>query len=144
MTPKNYPINKDHPIHKNVIKRIKRKPALDLYQRLIDKKSEIQNRPYASRYSLSLLGKEKGGDQADQVSRLQEERRYTEQIQRDDLLLEKVMMALKRMESGEYGICQQTGEEIELNRLYSLPWTTLSIEGAEIEESERRSFRQVR
>ena len=144
MTSKNHPINKDYPIHKNVIRRIKRKPALNLYQKLIDKKSEIQNRPHASRYSLSLLGKEKGGDQADQVSRLQEERGYTEQLQRDNLLLEKVMRALKRMEAGDYGICQQTGEPIELNRLYSLPWTTLSIEGAEIEESERNSFKQVR
>ena len=144
MIPKNHPINKDYPIHKTVIKRFKKKTAFDLYQKLIDKKAEIQNRPHTSRQSLFLLGKEKGGDQADQVSRLQEERRYTEQIQRDDLLLEKVIMALKRMESGEYGVCQQTGDEIELNRLHSLPWTTLSIEGAEIEESEKRSFKQVR
>ena len=143
MASKNHPINKDYPIHKLVIKRFKKKPALELYQKLIDKKAEVQNRPYASRYSLSLLGKEKGGDQADQVNRLQEEVRHTEQIQRDDLLLERVMMALKRIESGEYGICEQTGETIELNRLYSLPWTTLSIEGAEIEESEK-VFRQVR
>ena len=47
------------------------------------------------------------------------------------------------MESGEYGICEQTGEKIELNRLLSLPWTTLSIEGAEIEESEKH-LRQIR
>ena len=59
------------------------------------------------------------------------------------MLLEKVLMALKRMESGEYGICEQTGEKIELNRLHSLPWTTLSIEGAEIEESEK-NLRQIR
>ena len=143
MIQKNHPINKDYPIHKNVIKRFTKKISIDLYQKLINKKAEVQNRPYASKYALSLLGKEKGGDQADQVNRLQEETRYTEQIQRDNLLLKKVLMALARMESGEYGLCEQTGEKIELNRLYSLPWTTLSIEGAEIEESEQ-NFRQVR
>lgn len=137
------PTLKSSPIHKSVFKRFGKKTANELYQKLIDKKSEVQNRPYASKYALSLLGGEKGGDQADQVNRLQEEARYTEQIQRDNLLLEKVLQALKRMEAGNYGICEQTEEIIELNRLLSLPWTTLSIEGAEIEESEK-NFKQVR
>ena len=139
----NHPINKSYPIHKDVIKRFSKKITIRLYEKLINKKAEVQNRPYASKYALSLLGREKGGDQADQVSRLQEEARHTEQIQRDNLLLEKVLIALKRMESGEYGICEQTGERIELNRLLTLPWTSLSVEGAEIEESEKQ-FRQIR
>lgn len=139
----NYSISKNYPIHKNVIKRLSKKTTIKLYEKLINKKAEVQNRPYASKYALSLLGREKGGDQADQVNRLQEEARYTEQIQRDNLLLKKVLMALARMESGDYGICEQTGETIELNRLQSLPWTTLSIEGAEIEESER-NLKQIR
>lgn len=133
----------DYPIHKNVLKRFTKQTAMELYSKLIDKKTEVQNRPSASKSALSRLGGEKGGDQADQVNRLQEEARYTEQIQRDNFLLKEVLMALARMESGEYGICEQTGEVIELNRLHSLPWTTLSIEGAEIEESER-NLRQVR
>ncbi len=133
----NVPIDKDYPIHKDVIKRFTKKTAIELYQKLIRKKAEVQNRPLASRHALSLLGGERGGDQADQVNRLQEEAKYTEQIQRDDLLLQSVIMALARMEKGNYGICEQTDEKIELNRLQSLPWTTLSIEGAEIEESER-------
>lgn len=140
----NQPIHKDYPIHKDVIKRFTKKTAIELYKKLLNKKAEVQNRPYASKYALSLLGGEKGGDQADQVNRLQEEVRHTEQIQRDNLLLEKILLALKRIESGEYGICEQTEEVIELNRLQSLPWTTLSIEGAEIEESNKRNIRQVR
>ena len=139
----NHPINKNYPIHKDVIKRLTKKISIQLYEKLISKKAEVQNRPYASKHALSLLGKEKGGDQADQVNRLQEETRHTEQIQRANLLLEKVLMALKRMESGQYGLCEQTGETIELNRLQSLPWTTLSIEGAEIEESEK-NLRHIR
>ena len=42
------------------------------------------------------------------------------------------------MQSGEYGVCEQTGEDIEPERLSSIPWTTLSIEGAEeLENFER-------
>ena len=133
----------NYPIHVNVIKRFSKKGAVELYEKLINKKSEVQNRPNASKQALSLLGNEKGGDQADQVNRLQEETQYTGRIQRDNHLLEQIVMALARMESGEYGICEKTKETIELNRLHSIPWTTLSIEGAEIEESEKY-FRSVR
>lgn len=133
----NYSINKEYPIHKSVFKRFGKKVSVKLYQQLISKKEEIQNRPNASKYALSRLGGEKGGDQADQVSRLQEENRYTEQIQRNSLLLEQILLALARMEEGNYGICDETKESIELNRLQSLPWTTLSIEGAEIRDSEK-------
>ena len=136
-------IDKTFPIHQKVIKRLTKATAFKLYQKLIDKKMELSNRPFASKHALSHLGKEKGGDQADQVNRLQEEARYTGQMQRDLLLLEKVLQALERMENGKYGVCEQTEETIELKRLESLPWTTLSIEGAEINESEV-SLRQAR
>lgn len=137
VTKQNYPINKEYPIHKSVFKRFGKKVSIKLYQELINKKEEIQNRPNASKYALFRLGGEKGGDQADQVSRLQEENRYTEQIQRNSQLLEKILSALARMEDGSYGVCDEIKEPIELNRLQSLPWTTLSIEGAEIRESEK-------
>ena len=138
----NQSIDKDYPIHSEVIKRFSKKICIELYKNLIAKKAEAQNRPSASKYALSLLGRERGGDQADQVNRLQEEAKHTEQIQRDSLLLKKVVSALARMERGDYGICRQTGEVIEVSRLRTLPWTTLSIEGADIEESEK-SIRQV-
>ena len=136
MTKQNSSINKDFHIHQEVIKRLTKPIAVKLYQQLIERKEELSNRPFVSKNALSQLGKEKGGDQADQVNRLQEEARYTERMQRDWLLLEKVLQALERMENGRYGICEQTEETIELKRLNSIPWTTLSIEGAEIAESE--------
>ena len=143
MTNTKHTNNKSFPIHQEVIKRLTKPTAMKLYQKLIDKKTELSNRPFALKYALSHLGREKGGDQADQVNRLQEEVKYTGQMQRDLLLLEKVLRALERMEKGSYGVCEQTREIIELKRLESLPWTTLSIEGAEIVESENL-FRQVR
>lgn len=128
--------NKNFPIHQTVIKRLTKPTSIQLYEKLLTKKTQLANRPFASKHALSHLGKEKGGDQADQVNRLQEEAKYTGQMQRDLLLLEKILKALERMENGSYGICEQTKEVIELKRLESIPWTTLSIEGAEIAESE--------
>lgn len=133
---------KQIPIHKNVIKRLTQKTACTLYEKLLKKKSEVQNRPQISKQALSFLGNERGGDQADQVNRLQEESQHTKRIQRDNQLLNAIVSALARMENGQYGICEVTQEPIELNRLLSIPWTTLSIEGAEeMEEQLKASSR---
>ncbi len=129
----------NYPIHREVIKRLTKKTAVELYEKLIRKRQEVQNSPQAAKQALSLLGNERGGDQADQVNRLQEETQQTGRIQRDILLLEQIAMALARMEKGDYGLCEKTSDLIEPNRLRSIPWTRLSIEGAEIEESERQA-----
>jgi DnaK suppressor protein len=49
-------------------------------------------------------------------------------------------MALSRIESGTYGICEETEEQIEHERLLAIPWTRLSIEGAEIRESIKKRY----
>jgi DnaK suppressor protein len=49
--------------------------------------------------------------------------------------LVEIEMALARIENGNYGICEETEELIEEERLVAIPWTRLSIEGAEIRES---------
>ncbi|MCY3985433.1 MAG: TraR/DksA C4-type zinc finger protein [Candidatus Dadabacteria bacterium] len=46
--------------------------------------------------------------------------------------------ALKRIESGEYGFCEVTGEKIGEERLFALPFTTLSVEAQE--EIERGDY----
>jgi len=122
--------NKTYPIHQFVKKRLTEKVAIDLYEKLIEKKTEVQNRPQAAKQALLKLGNEKGGDEADQVNRLQEENQHMRRIQRDQKLLEQIMKALAKMENGEYGLCEITKETIEKKRLYSIPWTTLSAEGA--------------
>ena len=46
----------------------------------------------------------------------------------------EIEFALARIEQGTYGICEETEEPIEVERLLAIPWTRLSIEGAEIRE----------
>ena len=140
----NHTINKEFAIHKDVIKRLSKPLAMSLYKKLIDKKTELSNRPLTFKKKLSRMVEERGGDQADQVNRLQEEWRSTVRIQRDRLLLSQVLKALGKMEQGNYGVCEYTEETIETKRLETLPWTTLSIEGVEIEENERALSQRAR
>ena len=124
-------IEVNYPIHQSVVKRLTKKRSVELYKKLIDKRIEMQNHPQQSKLALSHLGNERGGDEADQVTRLQQETQYTGRIQRDLQMLKRITTALERMERGTYGICEQTGEAISFTRLSAVPWTTLSLEGAE-------------
>ena len=144
MKNQNYAINQELPIHKNVLKRLKKPIACQIYKKLLNKKKELLNKPLHSKAKLSLLSEQRGGDQVDQVNQMREEANYTVRIKRDTKLLDQVTKALERMENGLYGICDQTQEVINEKRLLSLPWTTLSIEGAEIEESNQiKSYRYL-
>ena len=64
--------------------------------------------------------------------------------QRDKLLakIKEIDEALGRMESGTYGVCEETGEPIEEKRLIAIPWTRLSLEGAEVREREQKRYDQ--
>jgi len=50
-------------------------------------------------------------------------------------LIDKIDEALKRIEKGEYGYCEETGEEIGIKRLEARPIATLCIEAQERHEN---------
>ena len=54
--------------------------------------------------------------------------------------LVEIENALARIENGTFGVCEETEEFIEHDRLRAIPWTRLSIEGAEIRESVNKKF----
>ena len=56
-------------------------------------------------------------------------------------LIAKIDAALRRIEEGEYGYCEETGEPISLRRLEARPIATLSIEAQERHESREKIFR---
>ena len=53
-------------------------------------------------------------------------------------LVHKIDAALRRIEDGEYGYCEHTGEEIGVKRLLARPVATLSIEAQEAHERGER------
>lgn len=54
-------------------------------------------------------------------------------------LIDKIDSALRRIEAGSYGYCEETGEEIGVKRLEARPIATLSIEAQERHESYERT-----
>ena len=58
---------------------------------------------------------------------------------RERKLINKIESALKRIEDGTYGYCEETGEPISLKRLQARPVATLSLEAQENhEKAEKR------
>lgn len=56
-------------------------------------------------------------------------------------LISKIDAALRRIEDGEYGFCEETGEPIGLARLDARPIATLSLESQERHERRERVHR---
>ena len=61
---------------------------------------------------------------------------------RERKLLSKIDSALKRIEDGSYGYCEETQEPIGIRRLEARPIATLSIEAQERHERRERVYRE--
>jgi DnaK suppressor protein len=59
---------------------------------------------------------------------------------RERKLLKKVQQSIARIDSGEYGWCDETGEPIGLRRLLARPTATLSLEAQERREMRQKMF----
>ncbi|WP_119678535.1 RNA polymerase-binding protein DksA [Indioceanicola profundi] len=60
---------------------------------------------------------------------------------RERKLISKIDAALDRLEQGEYGYCDETGEPIGVRRLEARPIATLSLEAQERHERMERTHR---
>lgn len=106
---------------------------------LLSAKQDILNRVQSNKESLNRAV-EKGGDEGDQTVRALAESEMLGMHDRLRKQLLEVEYALVRIEAGSFGLCEETEEHIEPERLRAIPWTRLSIEGAEIRESLKKRF----
>ncbi|MFQ5957904.1 MAG: RNA polymerase-binding protein DksA [Alphaproteobacteria bacterium] len=60
---------------------------------------------------------------------------------RERKLIAKIDAALKRIEDGSYGYCEETGDPISLRRLEARPIATLGIDAQERHERRERIYR---
>ncbi len=59
---------------------------------------------------------------------------------RERKLLKKVQAALRRIDTGEYGFCEETGDPIGVPRLLARPTATLSLEAQQRREMKQRMY----
>ena len=62
---------------------------------------------------------------------------------RERKLIFKIEDALRRLDNGEYGICEECGEKIGIERLKARPVTTLCIECKSSQEIEERKSKKA-
>lgn len=108
-------------------------------QKLLKIKADLLNRSRQSTYDFNEINKA-AGDEIDQSAAHQEEHAFLVNQNRIKSQLLEIETALAKIENGTYGICELTEEKIEAERLLAIPWTRLSIEGAEIQESAQKRY----
>ena len=96
-----------------------------------------------SRETIANLQEEQGNhpDLADRASSEADRTLELRTRDRQRKLIAKIDSALRRVEDGTYGYCEETGEPISLKRLDARPIATLSIEAQERHERRERVYR---
>lgn len=103
-------------------------------QKLLAFKADLLNQIKNSKNEFNLLDKSHG-DESDLAVAHQEEHTFLITQGRIKYQILEIELALSRIEQGTYGVCEETDELIETERLLAIPWTRFSIEGAEIREA---------
>jgi DnaK suppressor protein len=79
-------------------------------------------------------------DEADQAQSLASQTLTYSMRKREMEKIREIEAALMRIEDGTFGICEETGDEIEERRLEVQPWTRVSLEAARELEANRRQI----
>ena len=91
-------------------------------------------------YNSSLDDNSTSADIVDQASSYTEKNVELRAINRQIKLISKIESALKRIQDGTYGFCEDTGEPIGLKRLMARPVATLCIAAQEKHEKEEKVY----
>ena len=94
----------------------------------------------ASNTSEHLREHEAEADIADQATIEEENALELRTRDRERKLLRKIEEALKRIEDGSYGYCEETGEAIGIPRLLARPTATLTIEAQSRREQKQKLY----
>ena len=91
-------------------------------------------------YNSSMDDNSTSADIVDQASSYTEKNVELRAINRQIKLISKIDSALKRIQDGTYGFCEDTGEPIGLKRLMARPVATLCIAAQEKHEKEEKVY----
>ena len=108
--------------------------------KLLDWKNELLKE---SSLTLANLQKEENSAKPDLTDRAAEEIERSFELRtrdRERKLINKIDSALRRIEEGSYGYCDETGDPIGLKRLEARPVATLSLEAQEMHEKQEKKL----
>ncbi|MFU1519616.1 RNA polymerase-binding protein DksA [Vreelandella alkaliphila] len=111
-------------------------------QRLLNERAELE--AHLNEVKTAIASHERDSDEADQASFEEELWLSLRQADRESRLITNIDAALQRIENGEYGFCEETGEPIGLPRLLFRPTAKLCIEAKERQERKEHHFRKAR
>ena len=80
---------------------------------------------------------ERSADASDEAQYAVERELTTRVLDRESRLLSNVKLALRRIESGHYGICQRCEGAIGVKRLAAVPWASYCIRCQEVMDQEQ-------
>ena len=106
--------------------------------KLINWKKELLKE---SNQTINNLQKNENLSKPDITDRATEEIERTFELRtrdRERKLINKIENAIKKIDEGNYGYCEETGEPIGIKRLEARPVATLSIEAQEMHEKKER------
>ena len=103
-------------------------------KKLLDWKTELKR---SSNYALFNYNST-SADIVDQASSYTEKNVEMRSINRQIKLISKIESALKKIQDGTYGFCEDTGEPIGLKRLMARPVATLCIAAQEKHEKDEK------
>ena len=109
-------------------------------KKLQDWKTDLKRTSNEAIYNSSLDDNSTSADIVDQASSYTEKNVELRAINRQIKLITKIDSALKRIDKGTYGFCDETGEPIGLKRLIARPVATLCIEAQEKHEKEEKVY----
>lgn len=101
--------------------RRKKNDIEQLREILLAKRDELDSR--IERRRQEILMEQEPEDEAGVALRNNSAGMAVANIERELRTLGEIDLSLRRMETGEYGICGVCGEQIPLARLHAIPWT---------------------
>ena len=116
------------------------KHKLFFKKKLIEWKTEIVRSNNEALYNNPLDDNSASADIVDQASSYTEKNVEMKAINRQIKLISKIDQAIKKIENGTYGFCEETGEPIGIKRLIARPVATLCITAQEKHEKEEKVY----
>jgi len=110
--------------------------------RLLAERENIRTR-LSRHLNEAMVDTDRPADELDQAGRISDQAYLMRLADKEQKLLKQIDRALAKFDTGEFGLCEGTGEHISRKRLEVRPWTRYSIEHKEQLEREMGKSRRL-